>query len=285
MRSRLSELEYSENVWVVSLMRGPASNHAQIIVEGIDDEGNSFSKFAHFVGPGTLRNPKNCLPSYSGWSRHGIVKGFKDINWERFQIGASESWPVNKDRALHMIRRVQIEDNKNRSFNILGRHSIYHNTYFIFLKILLFCLLAFHIENHEKFPLSGLLAIALTCLAGFNIFNETERSGTEYGSRTLNIEKMHYNLLAYNQESRESIEHAQELLKGLPDNCVTWAQQKLNICGIKLQFSALNNFVSITSEITDAAIITPFLESVKPYQIMQFDDGVTETRHRHLHND
>lgn len=105
---------FDKNNWALSLfyVNHSRGGHAEIAIEGIDDQGKVFTKIAHVRG---VRNPCSYIPG---------EPEIRDVNPKKLRSdGHKGPWIRPKGSVLRMLQRIQFEclNHVSVSFNILAR--------------------------------------------------------------------------------------------------------------------------------------------------------------------
>lgn len=262
-----SSIALSDEQWAVTMIRKRRNNHAMLIVEGTTNNV-VFKKMGHLTGAlswvrgDCAQNGSKCL-----YSRQGIVRT-KD--WSKIEIeygSKSETWTVSRDKAEKMWARIILEEqdytlNQGKipqPFSILGNRSIFSSDY-----------KSYEISNRE---LEGLLK------DNPNMFEEVvemSQQPTEtmestidryknkrrfevatYGTSFLLVDGI-YKLIVYcKDQEKQELEKIKRLIKLAkeyvrehvlrPNNCFTWAREKLRMVDVHMKEKPIDKLVSMTS--------------------------------------
>lgn len=128
------EVLISRFMWAVTLIRyqGPSGNHAEIVIEGINDGffphniaaiGKYFVYLAHLVG-----DKKRKVTQFSSPEKTVKVRDIQTAVKTKFNLKFHERsriWKHSSDRVKDMINEIEIEkENPPEGFSILGRYSM-----------------------------------------------------------------------------------------------------------------------------------------------------------------
>ncbi len=122
-------LSIDQNNWATTLICAVNSNHAELVIEGVDENNNYFMKLAHFIGKYSANSGQLDKNSYCGFNGLGEVKLSTIQPGSLRYDGKTQTWLKLKNKVEAMLKEIEKEQdmpNQNpRQFNILGRDSIF----------------------------------------------------------------------------------------------------------------------------------------------------------------
>ena len=249
--------------WTVTLAKARGAEHAQLILEGIDDEKAYFCQIAHFVGPCTSRVGSR-YGSYLFWSKGGEIKPFKKVQPERLAIADSRTWVVKKDKAQMLVNHVNAQTSR-RPFNIFGSYynrpgsfaelSLIGKEYLLVLPDFLLSISAEMLTGLLMYNFLRFAGASNTASTAFTIatlglkcvFYKVALEGDWWIYKALFATKEHPTpfiglLKPLDEKSLDDLTNATPKAE-IPHNCITWAAEQLETIDIYVD----TGWVALTS--------------------------------------
>jgi len=248
-----NSITINNDMWAVTLTTDKKkSNHAVIIIEG-QREGISCIKKVHLMGVSTVDNKikeiikQGCFYFYSTSGRPEIenIRSGATIRYHK----KTETWRVSSQRVQQMIDSVEKEKTENRTpFSIFGAQSVLSKS-------------AEYYEIHDK-ELEELSRTDPTMLR--SIISEWRNPGSTFE----NFQKINTAFpiigipvsLIYLQITKKIFSYSWEernrylnlaythitLQTKRPQNCFTWAREKLRTVGVVMPSKTIDIFICAT---------------------------------------
>lgn len=216
-------VKLNQEYWCVTLICAKGSNHAEIIVEGVNDEDQYFMKIAHLIGQfSKYENGQTIDESFCGFNHWGKLEKFKEIKCDKLEYAKkSDTWKRSKSLVEKLISSVNSESESQTpiAFNILGRYSVFARSQYVPI-------------SKVKYQKMGFFEKAYFKIKDFS-------DNTDFPMLPL----PHFYLL---QQPLKLLPPPPNSILARPHNCFTWSAEKLKLAEIDLDLES-NYFSSVAS--------------------------------------